>query len=57
MTQNNPKHIAIILDGNRRYAKKLGIPKFKGHEKGFNKIKELLELLLPCLCQSFEELF
>jgi tritrans,polycis-undecaprenyl-diphosphate synthase [geranylgeranyl-diphosphate specific] len=43
MTQNNPKHIAIILDGNRRYAKKLGIPKFKGHEKGFNKIKEVLK--------------
>jgi len=40
---NVPKHIAIILDGNRRYARKLGIAKFKGHEKGFNKIKELLE--------------
>ena len=38
-----PKHIAIILDGNRRYAKKLGIPTFKGHEKGFNKIKDLLQ--------------
>jgi tritrans,polycis-undecaprenyl-diphosphate synthase [geranylgeranyl-diphosphate specific] len=44
MKQNKiPKHIAIILDGNRRYAKKLRIPKFKGHEKGFNKIKELLK--------------
>jgi|TARA_Y100000310_G_scaffold345431_1_gene464945 tritrans,polycis-undecaprenyl-diphosphate synthase [geranylgeranyl-diphosphate specific] len=43
MTQNNPEHIAIILDGNRRYAEKLGIPKFMGHEKGFNKIKELLK--------------
>jgi tritrans,polycis-undecaprenyl-diphosphate synthase [geranylgeranyl-diphosphate specific] len=40
---NVPRHIAVILDGNRRYAKKAGIPKFKGHEKGFNKIKELLE--------------
>ena len=39
---NVPRHIAIILDGNRRYAKRLGIPKFKGHEKGFGKIKELL---------------
>jgi len=34
--------VAIILDGNRRYAKKLGIPKFSGHEKGMGKIKELL---------------
>ncbi len=40
---NVPRHIAVILDGNRRYAGKLGIPKFKGHEKGFNKIRELLE--------------
>lgn len=39
----NPKHIACVLDGNRRYAKKLGIPTFKGHEKGFNKIKDLLK--------------
>jgi len=38
-----PKHIAVILDGNRRYATKVGISKFKGHEKGFNKIKELLQ--------------
>ncbi|MBW2975032.1 di-trans,poly-cis-decaprenylcistransferase [Candidatus Woesearchaeota archaeon] len=38
-----PKHIAVILDGNRRYARKLGIPKSRGHLKGFNKIRELLE--------------
>src|SRR3989338_11242190 len=44
MEQNkNPNHIAVVLDGNRRYAKKLGIPKFKGHEKGFNKIKDFLK--------------
>lgn len=42
-TERTPRHIAVVLDGNRRYAKKAGIPKFKGHEKGFNKIKELLE--------------
>ena len=41
--KNNPKHIALVLDGNRRYAKKYGIPKFRGHEKGFNKIKDLLK--------------
>jgi tritrans,polycis-undecaprenyl-diphosphate synthase [geranylgeranyl-diphosphate specific] len=42
-TNKNPKHIAIILDGNRRYAEKLGLPRLKGHQKGFNKIKELLK--------------
>ena len=44
MTQNNlPKHIGIILDGNRRYAKKHGMPTLKGHEKGYNKINDVLK--------------
>ena len=38
-----PKHVAIILDGNRRYAKKFGLPKLRGHAKGFNKIKDMLK--------------
>ena len=38
-----PKHIGIILDGNRRYAKKLMLNPFKGHEKGAEKFKEFLE--------------
>ncbi len=38
-----PKHIAIIMDGNRRYAKKNKMPLFKGHEAGANKIKELFD--------------
>lgn len=36
-------HIAIILDGNRRYAKKIGRPSAYGHQKGFDKIKDLLQ--------------
>ena len=59
MNQNNmPNHIAIILDGNRRYAKKYGMPRLKGHEKGYTKIKDVLtwctelgikEITLYCL--------
>ncbi len=37
-----PKKIAIILDGNRRYAKKLGLQLWKGHEYGVKKLDELL---------------
>ncbi len=38
-----PGHIAIILDGNRRFAKKLALDPKKGHEYGYEKIKELLD--------------
>ncbi len=38
-----PKHIGIIVDGNRRFAKRLMLNKEKGHEWGYKKIKELLE--------------
>jgi tritrans,polycis-undecaprenyl-diphosphate synthase [geranylgeranyl-diphosphate specific] len=43
---NIPKHVVVVLDGNRRYAKKLLIPQLMGHEKGFNKIKDLLNWCL-----------
>ena len=43
MASKSPKHIAIILDGNRRYAKKLGLQPWKGHEFGVKKLNELLE--------------
>ena len=38
---NNPKHIAIILDGNRRFAKKQGLKPWLGHKFGADKIKEI----------------
>jgi len=37
----SPNHIAIILDGNRRYAKKLGMMPWKGHEVGLRKLEDL----------------
>ena len=38
-----PNHIAIILDGNRRYAIKKGVPKIKGHEYGARNVRKLFE--------------
>ena len=38
-----PKHIGIILDGNRRFAKKLSKEPWKGHELGAEKFKQFLE--------------
>jgi len=43
MVSKVPKHIAIILDGNRRYAKKLGLQLWKGHEFGIKKLEQLLD--------------
>jgi len=41
MNSKVPKHVAIVLDGNRRYAKKLGLQPWKGHEFGLRKLEEL----------------
>ena len=43
MTSKVPKHVAVVLDGNRRYAKKLGLQPWKGHEHGVKKLEELLK--------------
>ncbi len=36
-----PQHIAIILDGNRRWAKKRGIPTLQGHTEGANTLEKI----------------
>lgn len=38
-----PKHIAIIMDGNGRWAKKRGLPRVMGHKVGMNAIKETVK--------------
>ena len=43
MASGVPNHVAIILDGNRRYAKKLGLQPWKGHEFGVKKLEELMD--------------
>jgi undecaprenyl diphosphate synthase len=38
-----PRHVAIIMDGNGRWAKKQGLPRAKGHEAGANSVRAVLE--------------
>ena len=41
-----PKHIAFIMDGNRRWAKKRNLPLIDGHKKGARVIEKILEKAL-----------
>ena len=40
-----PKHIGIILDGNRRFAKRLLLEPWKGHKYGAEKVEKLLDYM------------
>lgn len=40
-TKNIPYHLGIIIDGNRRWAKKKGLPTLEGHRQGYNKLKKV----------------
>ena len=46
MEKNYPNHVAIILDGNRRWAKERGLPSLKGHQKGFNNVRSLAPYII-----------
>ena len=36
-----PNHVAIIVDGNGRWAKEKGLSRSKGHDAGFKRLKEI----------------
>jgi adenylosuccinate synthase len=48
-----PRHVAIIMDGNGRWAKSRGLPRIKGHEAGAANVREIVthsaRLGLDCL--------
>lgn len=48
-----PKHIAIIMDGNGRWAKSKGLPRLEGHRRGVETVEtivtEVRELKIPYL--------
>ena len=49
ITDTNLQHIAIIMDGNRRWAKEKNLPSMLGHKKGVEALKETLRA-----CKEFE---
>ncbi|MGB8855520.1 MAG: polyprenyl diphosphate synthase [Burkholderiales bacterium] len=48
-----PRHVAIIMDGNGRWAKKRFLPRFEGHRRGVETVREII---LACLDQGVDYL-
>ncbi len=42
--KNVPNHVAIIMDGNGRWAQSRGLPRIEGHRRGAKVIREVLEV-------------
>lgn len=40
--QRLPRHVAVIMDGNGRWAKQQGLPRIMGHRRGVDALKDLL---------------
>lgn len=39
---NLPRHVAIIMDGNGRWAERRGLPRFVGHRAGMKTVREII---------------
>lgn len=38
-----PRHIAVIMDGNGRWAQRRGLPRISGHHEGVNSVRDIVE--------------
>jgi undecaprenyl diphosphate synthase len=49
----NPRHVAIIMDGNGRWARQRGLPRIEGHRQGVENVRRIVEVArdlgIPCL--------
>src|SRR3989338_2578984 len=43
MTNDMPQHIAIIMDGNGRWARERGLPRIAGHRAGVKSVREIVK--------------
>ncbi len=47
--KNKPRHIAIIMDGNGRWANRRGLPRAAGHKAGIKTLRKIVEF---CVAES-----
>ncbi len=40
---SRPQHVALIMDGNRRWARKNGLPQLEGHRRGLQRTREVID--------------
>ncbi|MDL4839862.1 isoprenyl transferase [Aquibacillus rhizosphaerae] len=45
---NTPDHIAIIMDGNGRWAERRGMPRFAGHKEGLSALVKIVKVAVKC---------
>jgi undecaprenyl diphosphate synthase len=45
ISQGMPRHVAIIMDGNGRWAEKRGLPRSAGHQAGFERIHSVVSTI------------
>lgn len=53
LTTGTPKHVAIIMDGNGRWAQKRGLPRIAGHKSGVEAVRAVIQ---TCVKQGIEVL-
>src|SRR5438552_13795641 len=41
--QRLPLHVAVIMDGNGRWAKQRGLPRIEGHKRGVDSVRSTIE--------------
>jgi len=44
MIENQPRHVAIIMDGNGRWAQQRGLPRVEGHRRGVSTVRMVCEV-------------
>ncbi|HSM06160.1 MAG TPA: polyprenyl diphosphate synthase [Longimicrobiales bacterium] len=43
LTGEVPRHVAVIMDGNGRWARARGLPRYEGHRRGMTAVREAVE--------------